>query len=83
MLDQLVEGLKMFGVLELIKKHENQMKCVFTPVTNSCITVGQIIDLMSPSYSDSRQMKDKEINTYKAMCDFVEELYHNGEYWSY
>ncbi len=60
------------------------MKCVFTPVTNSSITDKQVIDLMSPSYSDSTHMKEeKEINTYKAMCDFVEELYHNGKYCSY
>ena len=37
----------------------------------------QFINLMSPSYNDSTQKKEKEI---KAMCDFVEKLQHNGVY---
>ncbi len=78
MLDQLAEGLKLFGVLELIKKHENEMRLVFTHSASSIITDDQMIDLFKPIYDDNTQMKEIEINTYKAMCDFVQELHHQG-----
>jgi hypothetical protein len=78
MLDQLAEGLKLFGVLELIKKRENETRQVFTLSAGSIITDDQMIDLLKPIYDDNTQRKEIEINTYKAMCDFVQELHHKG-----
>ena len=34
-----------------------------------------MIDLFKPIYDDT-QRKEIEINTHKAMCDFVQELHH-------
>ena len=66
------------GVLDLVKKHKCEMKPIFTPVGNN-MTHDQFLEILSPTYSESTQSKDKEINTFKAMCDFVEELHFKGK----
>ena len=66
MLDQLADGLKAFGILDLVKRHRNAMKCIFTPNFTSSVTEELLFHLLSPSYSDNTQQKDKEINTFKA-----------------
>ena len=78
MLDQLAEGLKLFGVLDLVREHEDEMRHIFTHNASSIVTDDQTIDLFKPFYDDNTQRKEMEINTYKAMCDFVEELHHQG-----
>ena len=78
MLDQLAEGLKLFGVLDLIKDYENEMRQVFTHSASSIVTDDQMIDLFKPIYDDNTQRKEIEINTHKALCDFVQELHHQG-----
>ena len=79
MLDQLADGLKAFGILDLVKRHRNAMKCIFTPNFTSSVTEELLFHLLSPSYSDNTQQKDEEINTFKAMCDFVQELQYKGK----
>ena len=78
MLDQLADGLKTYGILDLVKRHQNTMKCIFTPNSTSNVTEELLIHLLSPSFSDNTSQKDKEINTFKAMCDFVQELQYKG-----
>lgn len=78
MLEQLCEGLQTLGVLDLVRKNQTQMKPIFTPIGNSVITNDQLLDILSPNYSESTHMKDQEINTFKAMCDFIQELYFQG-----
>ena len=70
MLDQLAEGLKLFGVLDLIKDYENEMRQVFTHSASSIVTDDRSFQTF--------QRKEIEINTHKAMCDFVQELHHQG-----
>lgn len=86
MLDQLAEGLNAFGVFDLVKRHRNAMKCIFTPNFTRSITEELLIHLLSPSFSDNTLQKDKEINTFKAMCDFVQKNSTFGitktNYWS-
>ena len=79
MLDQLADGLKAFGILDLDKRHRNAMKCIFTPNFTSSVTEELLFHLLSPNKtSDNTQQEDKEINTFKAMCDFVQELQYKG-----
>ena len=69
------------GVLDLAKEHKEQMKILFTPIGNSAVTNDQFFDLLLPNYSNSTQSKDKEINTFKAMCDFNQELFFGGKFY--
>ena len=80
MLDQMMEGLKLYGVLDQMKKYKPQLETIFTPTPGGGMTDGEFLDLLKVMYSDKQTEKEKEINTYKAMSDFVQLLYNKGMY---
>ena len=80
MLSQLVNGLRICGVLESIQSFPRQMKDMFCKAGNleNQLTSDKFSDLLAVQFSQQQQKKALEIDTYKYFCDFVDKMFHEG-----
>lgn len=79
MVDQLAEGLKLFGVIDAIKQHGKQMHKWFVADMQEEMTPDTLLSMIIVIFSNNEAQKDAEMATYKAFCDFLQSIYH-GRY---
>lgn len=79
MIEQLAQGLSLFGILDVMRKHSSQVANVFTPEGWSDITCDEFMQLLHPDFSeDGTRMKELEINVFKHFADFITSLQYDG-----
>lgn len=84
MIEQMAQGLSLFGVLDMMRKHRSLLASVFTFERWHDITSEELIHLMVPQYSDEgTKMKDLEINVFKHSMDFITSLQYAGKELTY
>ena len=84
MIEQMAQGLSLFGVLDMMRKHSSLLTSVFTFEGWHDITSEELIHLMVPQYSDEgTKMKDWEINVFKHLMDFITSLQYAGKELTY
>ena len=77
MMDQLISGLMLFGVLEQMKHRREVMASVLTleGAANFQLTSNMILDNLTMEFSpEGSNKKAPEINVHKYFCDYVQEL---------
>ena len=80
MIEQMAQGLSLFGVLDMMRKHRSLLASVFTFERWHDVTSEELIHLMVPQYSDEgTKMKDLEINVFKHLMDFITSLQYGGK----
>ena len=80
MLDQLANGLELFGVLDAVKKkNPGQLRKLFTSEDQEQLPADDLLDMLNVTFSLNEGVKDQEICTYKSFCDFVQLVDCNGE----
>lgn len=79
MINQVKEGLAVYGVLDAIQNEPELFKPVFVPGEMFIVTSEEFLDELTVTYSEKQQEKIAEENTFKHFCDFVEHLYHVGK----
>ena len=78
-LQQLVEGLELFGLLSKIRSNHNLFHCVFCPNEDLQWTFEKLEDIFQPKYHiDGSSLRAREIDTFKALSDALEAIYHGG-----
>lgn len=84
MIEQMAQGLSLFGVLDMMRKHSSLLASVFTFEGWHDITSEELIHLMVPQYSDEgTKMKNLEINVFKHLMDFITSLQYAGKELTY
>lgn len=85
MLSQLVNGLKVCGVLGSIQAHPDQMRAHFciANASKDQLDNEKFNNLILVQFSNEQQKKALEINTYKYFSDFIDKLYHQGTFVNY
>lgn len=74
-IEQMTQGLSLFGVLDMMRKYSSLLASVFTFEGSHNITSEELIHLIVPQYSDEgTKMKDLEINVFKHLMDFITSL---------
>ena len=78
-LQQLVEGLNLYGLLEIVRSNSVVFKYVFCKNKLMEWTFDKLDELFVPNYgSDGSTRKSNEINTFKAFMDLLEYSYEEG-----
>lgn len=77
MVSQLMDGLRVCGVLEAIQKYPEQMRAMFV-MNEEEIDEDSFLDLFHVDFSLEQMKKVKEIDTFKVFSDFVSMVYHKG-----
>ena len=78
-LDQIKEGLKLYGLLDLMKAEQQLFKIVF--VENNILqwTFEKFEDFVEAVYSEhGTSQKNIEINVFKAFLDAMESFFYDG-----
>ncbi|KAL9951675.1 hypothetical protein ACROYT_G044393 [Oculina patagonica] len=77
MIEQMAQGLSLFGVLDAMRKHSSLLASVFTPEGWSDVTCDELMQLMIPDFSDDgTRMKELEVNAFKYFADFITSLHY-------
>ena len=75
-LQQLVEGLEIYGLLDVIRSQPDVLRYAFTPNKDLDWVFETLENDMSPLYSnDGSSQKSLEINSFKALTDAMEQMY--------
>ena len=79
-LDQMVDGLKLYGLLDEIRKYADLYIFVFCPNNNYNWTFAQFEEFTEPQYSE-RGSSDKllEVDTFVALMDAMECIFYEGK----
>ena len=78
-LQQMVEGLELYGLLDIIRANADVFRVVFCPNKWLDWTFEKLEELFVPVYStDGSSSKVLEINSFKALIDAVEICYEEG-----
>ena len=80
MLNQLKEGLSVYGLLDVVKVEPDLFKPVFVPREMFTVTSNEFLDELIVTYSEKQEEKHAEETTFKHFCGFVEHLHHVGKY---
>ena len=76
---QLEEGLSCCGILSTMRDWPKLWEPIFDP--NNAIfhmSSDALIEEICPSFSTSQMLKEKEVDTYKYFCDYVQSLPEDG-----
>ena len=66
MLDQMIEGLRSFGVLQCIKKHPDLLQPVFAKSSIFSVNAETFLESMQGEFSEpGSNTKEAEVNIYK------------------
>ena len=79
MLNELASGLELFGVLQAIKRHPDEMRKLFTITSSEDMSSDELLNILCVAFSLHQSLKDEEISTYKAFCDFLQKLEYKGK----
>lgn len=80
MLDQMIEGLRSFGMLECIKENAELLEPVFGNSTIFSVNAETFIESVCGEFSESgSNAKDVEINIYKFFTDYIEDCEWSGK----
>ena len=81
MLDQVIDRLRLFGVLECIKKNFKLLEPVFSKSTIFSISADTFLGSMIGEFSESgSNMKELEVNIYKYFNDYIEDCECTGKF---
>lgn len=75
---QLQQGLASCGLLDSVRENPKLWKAVFTDVPQASATIEEHLENLVASFSDSQLLKNKEIDVYKLLTDFIESLTEEG-----
>lgn len=75
---QLQQGLASCGLLDSVRENPKLWKAVFTDVPQASATIEEYLENLVASFSDSQLLKNKEIDVYKLLTDFIESLTEEG-----
>ena len=78
MIDQLADGLKLFGVTDAIKQYGKHMHKWFVADMQEELTPDTLLSMNVVVFSNNEAQKDAEMRTYKAFCEFLQSVYHGG-----
>ena len=82
MLDQMIEGLRSFGVLECIKKHPDLLQPVFTKSSIFSVNAETFLESMQGEFSEpGSNTKEAEVNMYKFFVDYIEDCECSGKFY--
>ncbi len=80
MLDQMVEGLRSFGMLGCIKLNAKLLKPVFTNSAMFKVQAEIFLENIVGNFSETgSNYKEVEINIFKYFCDYVEDCDDPGK----
>ena len=78
-MQQIVDGLELYGLLKLIRENENIFYYAFCPNDELNWTFDKVEELLVPIYSNAGSSKKaQEINTFKALVECLESCYEEG-----
>ena len=81
MMDQLISGLQLHGLLDVVRSNPQDWKPIFTPGEYFSIELNEFLDNIKVSYSElGSNDYDKELNIYKAFSDCVQAMAHDRKY---
>jgi hypothetical protein len=84
MLDQMIEGLHAFGILQSIKENAKLLEPVFAKSSIFAVNAETFLQNMHGEFSeDGSNMKEIEINIYKYFSDYIEECKYSGKFFAY
>ena len=82
MLDQIIEGLRSFGVLECIKKNAELLEPVFPKSTIFSADAQSFLESLCGEFSESgSNNKQLEINIFKYFQDYIEDCECCGKFY--
>ena len=79
MLDQIIEGLNLYNILQIMRENSHLFQYVFCE--NKCLawTFEKFEEFAIPKYSEEGSSKrSMEINTFKTFMDFMESSFYEG-----
>ena len=80
-LSQLAEGMNVDGLLEEIRKHPNHFQSLFVCDPSKKLSSETFLELCIGVFSEEGSNKKlQEIDIFKLFCDFVEYIYHSGNF---
>ena len=77
MVNQMALGLQLFGVLEAIQQHPKLMRPLFV-CSAADLTADTFLDMLDVVYSPRQLEKEKEMQTFKCFCDYIQALQYEG-----
>ena len=81
MLDQMIEGLRFFGMLECIMENAELLEPVFAKSTIFSVKAETFLETMRGEFSESGlNTKEVEINIYKFFSDYIEDCEYSGTF---
>ena len=84
MLDQMIEGLRSFDVLECIKKHADLLQPVFAKSSIFSVNAKTFLESMQGEFGEpGSNAKEAEINIYKFFVDYIEDCECSGKLFFY
>ena len=81
MLNQMIEGLRSFGMLECIKENAELLEPVFAKSTIFSVKAETFLETTRGEFSESgSNTKEVEINIYKFFSDYIEDCEYSGTF---
>ncbi len=74
MILQIMEGLKLYGLLSAIQDNPEMWRPVFTTEFTPTITPTTLLDEFEAIYNDSQQIREKESDVYYQFCAVIDSL---------
>ena len=79
-LSQLTEGLKCYGLLQVMKKNSSLFNFVFCPNDKLIRDFKSFTDMLMPVFSDDGSNKKvREVIVYKRFADLIERCFLDGK----
>ena len=80
MLDQLVDGLRSFGMLCCIKQNPKLMEQVFTRSATFSVHAETFLENIAGNFSETgSNFKEVEIDIFKFFCEYIEDCEDEGK----
>lgn len=78
MINQLADGLRACGMLDVVKKYPKAMKSLFCKADERLMDEDTFLALLATDFSNEQRKRLPEEDTFKAFCDFVGAACHEG-----
>lgn len=83
-LGQLTEGLKCYGLLQVMRKNSSLFYFVFCPNEKLIWDFKSFADMLMPVFSDDGSNKKvREVTVYKRFADLIERCFLDGKEYFY
>ena len=78
-LNQLLEGLKLYGLLDVVRSNPIVFRYVFCPNNVFSWTFEKLEECLCPEFSsDGSNLKSKEVDCYKVFMDSLESFFYES-----